>query len=323
VTPATAEDGVQTARLAERITRRASTQTYLTIRLLVDRDRAEDAYRAYAYFRWLDDVLDVGGVAGPDRNGPPGSRRLSLVQRQQQLLEWCLAGDVPACADPHEAMLVDLVKQADPEDQRLESYLRHMMLVMTFDARRRGRLVSGSALDGYTRWLAIAVSDAMHYFIGHDTPRVADERRFLAVSGAHILHMLRDTHDDLQAGYYNVPREVLQVNGIGPGAINSDGYRRWVEHRVRLARAHLEAGRAYFATLDNRRHRLAGMAYIARFSWLADTIERDSFRLRPDYDRARTGRTHLRMSGLVLAWMAGYDGHHAHQEALAANGPGQ
>jgi phytoene/squalene synthetase len=322
VTPETVGDGVLTARLAAAITGRASTQTYLTIRLLVDRDRAEDAYRAYAYFRWLDDLLDGPGPEGSGRSGLTGSRRLSLVQRQQQLLEQCLRGDVPARPEAHEAMLVDLVRHADPEDQRLESYLRHMMLVMAFDARRPGRLVTGPALDGYTRWLAIAVSDAMHYFIGHDAPPARDDRRYLAVSGAHILHMLRDTHVDLQAGYYNVPREVLQVNGIGPGAINSDGYRRWVEHRVRLARAHLEAGRAYFATLDNRRHRLAGLAYIARFAWLADTIERDSFRLRPDYDGARTRRTDLRMSALVLAWMAGYDRRPARPAALAS-GPRQ
>ncbi len=48
-------------RFAEAITRFASEQTYFTIRLLVDRDHVEDAYRAYAYFRWLDDRLDAGG----------------------------------------------------------------------------------------------------------------------------------------------------------------------------------------------------------------------------------------------------------------------
>ena len=45
--------------LAARITQNASKQTYYTIRLLVDRDLVPDAYRAYAYFRWVDDVLDA------------------------------------------------------------------------------------------------------------------------------------------------------------------------------------------------------------------------------------------------------------------------
>ena len=45
-------------RLAAYITWAASKQTYYTIRFLVDRDRVPDAYRTYAYFRWVDDRLD-------------------------------------------------------------------------------------------------------------------------------------------------------------------------------------------------------------------------------------------------------------------------
>ena len=44
---------------ASSITKAASKQTYYTIRFLVDRERVDDAYRAYAYFRWVDDVLDA------------------------------------------------------------------------------------------------------------------------------------------------------------------------------------------------------------------------------------------------------------------------
>jgi hypothetical protein len=43
--------------LASSITKAASKQTYYTIRYLVDRERVEDAYRTYGYFRWMDDIL--------------------------------------------------------------------------------------------------------------------------------------------------------------------------------------------------------------------------------------------------------------------------
>jgi hypothetical protein len=49
---------------AASITKVASKQTYYTIRLLVDRERVEDAYRAYGYFRWVDDTLNA--VSGSD-----------------------------------------------------------------------------------------------------------------------------------------------------------------------------------------------------------------------------------------------------------------
>lgn len=44
--------------LAEVITKSASKQTDYAIRYFVDRDRVNDAYRAYGYFQWVDDVID-------------------------------------------------------------------------------------------------------------------------------------------------------------------------------------------------------------------------------------------------------------------------
>ena len=292
--------------LASRITRTASTQTYLTIRLLVDRSRVEDAFRAYAYFRWLDDLLDAQDPDGP--TAAAHCARVHVLERQQWLLERCLQGE-PACqVGPEEAMLVDLIGHASPEHSGLDSYLRSMMRVMAFDVGRRGRLVSGAELDEYTRWLAVAVSDAMHHFIGHGSVRAHDEARYRAVSGAHILHMLRDTSEDLRAGYCNVPREVLEAASIEPEDTESEAYRSWVAARVELARGHLDAGRSYFARLDCRRHRLAGLAYIGRFDWLTETMAKDGFRLRRRYEDACGTRTLLRMAGLTVAGLAGYRG---------------
>ncbi len=42
-----------------------------------------------------------------------------------------------------------------------------MMRVMDFDLQRRGRLVTEGELSEYTKWLAIAVTEAMHHFIGN------------------------------------------------------------------------------------------------------------------------------------------------------------
>ncbi len=47
-----------TAALARSITWASSKQTYYTARLMVDKDLVDDCYRAYAYFRWADDIID-------------------------------------------------------------------------------------------------------------------------------------------------------------------------------------------------------------------------------------------------------------------------
>jgi phytoene/squalene synthetase len=170
-----------------------------------------------------------------------------------------------------------------------------MMKVMEFDVNRRGRPITQSELSEYTRWLAVAVTEAMHYFIGHSCHSPHDETRYLAVTGAHITHMLRDTFDDVQAGYYNIPGEVLEAGHIRPPDIESKAYRDWVRIRVWLARECFKAGRDYLARVKNPRCRLAGLAYTARFEWLLDTVEREGYRLRPVYEERKSPITGLRM----------------------------
>lgn len=289
--------------LAPSITKAASEQTFYTIRYLVDADRVADAYRAYAYFRWVDDCLDA--ESGPALSGE-SRRNLSrhedealersvFIERQKSLLEKCYRDESPRDADIHEMMLVDLVNTDHEKNSGLQCYLRNMMGVMAFDADRRGRLISQVELNEYTCLLASAVTEAMHYFIGHCCYSPHNEARYFAVTAAHITHMLRDTFDDVQAGYYNIPREVLDANRISPRDIQSDAYRAWVKSRVQLARMYFKAGSDYLSQVQNPRCRLAGFAYAARFEWLLDTFEREEYLLRPQYAERKSLGTGVRM----------------------------
>ena len=282
---------------ASSITKAASKQTYYTIRFLVDRERVEDAYRAYGYFRWVDDFIDASCALG----GDAATERVMFLDRQKSLLEKCYRRETLHDVNIQENMLVELVQHDQEKNSGLQLYLRNMMQVMEFDARRRGKLISQVELNEYTRWLATAVMECIHYFIGHDDFSPHDETRYLAVSAAHIVHMLRDTFDDAQIGYYNIPREVLEANHIGPLDVQSDLYRAWVKSRLLLAREYFEASKGYFARVQNPRCRLACFAYIARFEWLLNTIEREEYLLRPQYKERKAVRTGLRMSWLTIA----------------------
>jgi phytoene/squalene synthetase len=283
--------------IAPRITKAASEQTFYTIRFLADRGRVADAYKAYAYFRWVDDTLDAD--LSPSAKNAIGmhqaQERLAFLHRQKTLLETCYRGEPVLHASAQEQMLIELVRHDQEKNSGLQSYLRNMMQVMEFDARRCGRLISYSELKQYTRWLAVAVTEAMHYFIGHDSYAPRGESRYLAVSAAHITHMLRDTYEDVQAGYYNIPREVLEANHIGPEDAQNRSYRAWVCSRVQLARSYFKTGREYLARVQSPRCRLAGMAYTARFEWLLDTIENEQFLLRPEYSERKSLRAGVRM----------------------------
>lgn len=271
---------VSSAALARDITREASKQTYYTIRYLVDDGLSDDAYQAYAYFRWVDDWLDSGSRTRVER--------LEFVRRQQMLIDRCSRGEPPVDLTPEEWLLANLMSGETDRNSGLHAYLRNMMAVMAFDAERRGRLISLRELSEYTRWLAVGVTEAMHYFIGHNCFSPCGELRYQAVTGAHIAHMLRDTLEDIQAGYYNIPREIIEAYGIRPGDVGSQAYRDWVKTAVSRARACFKAGRAYLNRLESARCRIAGFAYMYRFEIVLDSIEREDYRLRAAYPE-RTG----------------------------------
>ncbi len=128
----------------------------------------------------------------------------------------------------------------------------------------------------------------MHYFIGHNCHSPCGEARYLAVTGAHITHMLRDTLEDNAAGYFNIPAEYLKAHHISPLEVGSDPYRNWVKSRVQLARSYFKSGRDYMAQVENVRCRLAGYAYMARFETVLGLIEQDNYLLRARYPECKT-----------------------------------
>ncbi len=149
------------------------------------------------------------------------------MDRQNALIHDLSQGFQPLDVTPEEQMLVDLIQndRGIRGHSGLRTYIHNMMAVMDFDAERRGRLISHNELNVYARTLAVAVTEALHYFIGHNCYSPRSEDRYLAVTAAHITHMLRDTLDDNAAGYFNIPREYLEANEISPFDVESEAYR--------------------------------------------------------------------------------------------------
>ena len=283
--------------LAASITKAASRQTAFTIRFLADHNLMDDAFRAYAYFRWVDDWID--------QKTRQKDERMAFVDRQNGLIRDLIQGLEPQDLTPEEQMLKELIQidQGSTVHSGLRSYIHNLMAVMTFDAERRGRLITQNELNGYARTLAVAVTECLHYFIGRDCSAPRTEDRYLAVTGAHITHMLRDTLDDNEAGYFNIPSEFLKANKISPFDVDSDAYRSWVRSRVQLARDYFKAGRRYMTQVENFRCRLAEYAYIARFEAVLDAIEREDYHLRADYRECKTLAAGVQMGWSTL-WSA-------------------
>jgi len=274
-----------TAALARSITWASSKQSYLTARLLADRDLADDCLRAYAYFRWADDMIDI--------SLPGSTERAAFIDWQKRLIDELYRGRRPVALLPEEAMLADLIAHDRGPDSGLRSFIRNFMAVIEFDAYRRGRIAGRQELAAYTNNLATAVMDGIQYFIGNGHPYPRTHDRNLAVTGAHITHMLRDMREDLSAELINIPAEHLVAHGLNLEDIDSPQFRLWVQEQVDLARSCFHEGKTYIDSLQVLRCKLAGVWYCARFECVLNIIERDGYQLRTEY-HARHG---------IKAWM--------------------
>jgi phytoene/squalene synthetase len=270
-----------TAVLARAITWAGSKQTYYIARLMVDKDLVDDFFRAYAYFRWVDDIVD----APVSSHGLPRSdgERISFIKRQGTLIDQLYRNERPDSLAPEEEMIADLISHSREEHSGLRSFIRNMFAIIEFDALRKGRLISQQELAWYTDCLSKAVVDGLQYFIGNRHPYPAADNRYPAASAAHIAHMLRDTIQDTSDGFINIPGEYLEAHGIGPDDVDSPPFRTWVQKRVELARRRFPEGKHYLDELDVLRCSIVGHWYCARFECVLNAIDRDGYILRTVY----------------------------------------
>ena len=98
-----------TAALARSITWASSKQTYYTARLMVDKDLVNDCYRAYAYFRWADDIIDISSQSSDER--------ISFIRRQRELIDRLYRGERSNDLTPEEEMAADLISHVRRERQ--------------------------------------------------------------------------------------------------------------------------------------------------------------------------------------------------------------
>lgn len=289
-----------TAPLARSITWNSSKQTYLTARLMVDNGMQDDCCRAYSYFRWADDVIDEECQTQADR--------MEFINRQIRLVAGFCQGDTFEGLTPEEELIGDLIDHERGESCRLRSYVRNFLAILDFDAKRRDYLISQSELEWYSARLGVAVTDCIQHFIGYDHPYPDDERRYLAATAAHMVHMLRDMLGDIQDGYINIPREYLTEKGISPDDLQSLAalceptvLRDFVKEQIELSRRYFAAGKEYLDSLEVLRCKLAGYWYCLRFEGVIDAIEKDDYILRTEYSERHKLKTWLKAVGMAVS----------------------
>lgn len=283
---------LNTSKLARSITRASSLQTYYTALLMVDRDLIDDFFRAYAYFRWVDDFIDIYTHSTEER--------IAFMDRQKGLIDRFYNRGAEDGLAPQEQIAADLIRDDRSPTSGLQSFIRNMMTLIEFDAQRKGRLITEEELRWYTQRLGFSVTDGIQYFVGNGHPYPRAEGQYLAAMGAHIAHLLRDMLNDIADGFVNIPSEYLEKYNLEPNAINHTAYKEWVRERVGQARHLFFEGKRYLDSLDVLRCKIVGHWYCARFEGVLNMIDRDGYVLRESYDDRKQLSAWLRMLQIWL-----------------------
>lgn len=269
-----------TAIQSRKITWTSSKQTYFTARAVVDRDLVDDFYRAYAYFRWADDIIDIFAQTNEER--------ISFIERQKELIDTLYLGGQLEELRKEEKILADLIRNDRFKNSGLQSFIRNMFAVISFDAYRKGKFVSQGEIINYVEILSKSVTNGLQYFIGNGHPYPDSKNRYLAAKAAHITHLLRDMSNDIADGFINIPREYIIAEGINLEDIDSSRLENWVIDQVNQARKWFSEGKLYLDSLEVLRCKIAGYWYCARFEVVLDTIERDNYIIRNTYKERRS-----------------------------------
>ena len=268
------------ASLAKNITKSSSIQTYYTMLLLADKELVDECYKGYAYFRWVDDQIDI------DINSL--KTRLSFINRQKRIINDSYKGKKISGLSPEERLITELISSDTDKDSKLKSFIINFFKIIEFDAYRKDKDISEKNLDWYSETLGKAVTDCLQYFIGNKVNYPESKDRCKAAIAAHITHMLRDLREDIVNGYVNIPIEYLKKYKLKLDDINADAFVNFIKDRVTLARKYFKLGKKYIDSLPVLRCKIAGYWYHARFERILNIIERDNYILREDYSRGRS-----------------------------------
>lgn len=273
--------------LGEAITRKSSLQTYITFKLLADKALTQNSYRGYAYFRWVDDEIDVRLNSKKDR--------IEFINRQKQIINNAYENRSVSNLAPEEKLIVDLIATNRNKTSKLHSFIYNFVRIIEFDASRKDKRITKKELNWYSEILAIAVIDCIEYFINHDYIYPDSANQYKAAVAAHITHMLRDYYEDLDEGFINIPEEYLLSHNIKPEDVQTEAFRDWVKSQVNLARKYFRQGMTYWKNLPVLRGKLAAFWYCTRFEKVLDMIENDRYILRHDYPRKNNPGSYIKI----------------------------
>jgi phytoene/squalene synthetase len=223
-------------------------------------------FTAYAYFRWLDDIIDQENISRE-----AASR---LVARQRSLTRAWYAGSDPFPSNQFEALLQGAIEYDRMSEYRLHHMIHCFLSALAWDAERRHTIVTQQDLDRYSLHLGRAYAEGLLFGLGLN-PVCSDYRgpRDLCGTAAHLTHLLRDLFIDLELGYVNISSRDMERFCIDIADPELRGTKQWVMFTIERAHTLFLQGRRHRDGLPTMRARLVFDIACLRYLWTLKRIK--------------------------------------------------
>lgn len=179
------------------------------------RSRRNTLFRAYEYFRWVDDYIDDKKTLTKDAK--------RLLSREIRLISTLYSHKPITPTYIFEEYISSVISEDYENRNGMQEIINGFFCALSWDVRRRNRIPTAKELTSYSQYLGCSYSQGITYGLNYHPT----DSRFLEVSNncgvaAHITHMLRDFFIDLEIGYINISKEDIEKYHINLSSNRQD-----------------------------------------------------------------------------------------------------
>jgi phytoene/squalene synthetase len=162
--------------------------------------RREILFGAYAYFRWLDDVLDNKDVSTEES--------INILARESFFISSLYENKSPQSKCIEEKYISFVICKDLLDNNGFRVIIDGFMSALSWDIKRKHRIPTQQELDEYSLRLGRSYYQCLVFGLDfHPSDKCFKDVGEICGVAAHLAHILRDFFFDLSIGYVNISQE--------------------------------------------------------------------------------------------------------------------
>jgi len=263
--------------IAKERTKASNPTAYFLVRLFGEKDRRDHSFLIYAYFRWVDDIIDCPRTSYEEKK--------RFMERQGKLLRNLYDGLAYQGDYILEEQFAHYFVAFDREmGFALKDDILGMFSVSMHDLERNGAPTPAKEMDEFIYVESKSFINMIRFFCG-ETGGYDGADEYDEGIGCKLVHLLRDFIEDLDQGCVNISRDDMEKYRINLDNVNNDNFRAWVRDRVELVRERFRRGKRNLSNSRRLRYKIASYLYCAKYEDILTIIEKDNYYLRSEHKR--------------------------------------